>query len=230
MTALPPVFGFAALTVLAFEAARHLAKRVGHPVLNPTLVSILALIGLLSLGRVPYASYMQGGAVIAWLLGPATVALGIPLARHAGAIRRDSLPILLALLAGAVTAAVAGPLVLALCGGASALQLAMAPKAATTPIAMAVAREIGGAASLAAVFAIAGGVVVAIAARPLLGWLRIEDHRAFGLAAGVAGSGIGAAEAVARDPQAGAYAALGVGLTAIATALLVPMLAGLHLM
>ncbi len=222
-----PGIGFAAGTVLAFEAALRLARLVRHPALNPTLVAILAVMAGLVVGHVPYAAYARGAAPVSWLLGPATVALGVPLARNLGAIARDSLAVLVSLAAGALTAAIAGPLVLAACGGSGALGLAMAPKAATTPIAMAVAREIGAAPALAAVFAIAGGVIVAIAARPLLGWLGIEDHRAFGLAAGVAGSGIGAAEAVARDAEAGAYAALGVGLTAVATALVVPALAAL---
>lgn len=223
------MLGFAAITVLVFEAAHMLARRLDHPALNPTLVTILVMIGLLRLSHAGYPRYIESVAPIAWLLGPATVALGIPLARNLGAIVRDSLPILASLCAGAVTAAVTGPLVLAAFGGSHMLQRAMAPKAATTPIAMAVAHEIGATPALAAIFAIAGGVTVAIAVRPLLSWLGISDPRAFGLAAGVAGSGIGAAEAVRRDPEAAAYAALGVGLTAIATAVIVPLLAHWHL-
>lgn len=229
MTHLGPTFGFAVITVLLFEASRALAGRFGHPVLNPTLVTILAVIGVLAACGVPYSDYMRGGGLIAWLLGPATVALGVPLARNLGAIARDGLAIIVSLCAGALTAAITGPCVLAAFGGSAVLERAMAPKAATTPIAMAVAHEIGGMPSLAAIFAIAGGVTVAVAARPVLNRLRIRDRRAFGLAAGVAGSGIGAAEAVAQGPEATAYAALGVGLTAIATALLVPILAGLGL-
>ena len=229
MTHLAATILFAALTVGAFEAAGLLSRRIGHPALNPTLLAILALIAVLGGFGVSYPAYMRGGAPIAWLLGPATVALGVTLARNMGAILRDGPAILVALIAGAVTAAISGPLVLSLLGGSGALAQAMAPKAATTPIAMAVAREIGGTASLAALFAIAGGVVVAVALRPLLGWLGVDEPRAFGLAAGVAGSGIGAAEAVAHTQEAGAYAALGVALTAIATALIVPVLAMLHL-
>jgi putative effector of murein hydrolase len=221
--------GFAAITILAFEVAMLVSQRIGHPASNPTLFTILGLIALLTVFHIPYAAYMEGGAPISWLLGPATVALGGPLARNLGNILRDRRPVMLALLAGTITAALTGPIVLALLGGSQTLELAMAPKAATTPIAIKVAHEIGGQPSLAAVFAIAGGVTVAIVIRPLLRWLRVEDHRAFGLAAGVAGSGIGAAEAVARDPVAGAYAALGVGLTAIATALIVPVLVAFKL-
>ncbi|WP_174502648.1 LrgB family protein [Acidiphilium sp. C61] len=222
-----PEFGFTAATMLIFEAALWMTRRVKHPALNPTLLTILVIMAGLAAGRVPYPTYARGSEPLAWLLGPATVALGVPLARNLSAIIRDSAAIFVSLTSGALTAAISGPLVLKVLGGTSVLGLAMAPKAATTPIAMVVAQEIGASPSLAAVFAIAGGVIVAIAARPLLGWFGIEDHRAFGLAAGVAGSGIGAAEAVARDPEAGAYAALGVGLTALATALVVPVLATL---
>lgn len=230
MTHFGPAIGFAAITVLVFEGSRLLARRFGHPILNPTFITILAIIGVLAVGRVPYSEYMRGGALIAWLLGPATVALGAPLARNLGTIARNGLPIIVSLCVGAATAAISGPLVLAAFGGSGALERAMAPKAATTPIAMAVAHEIGGTPSLAAIFAIAGGVTVAVAARPVMTWLGVEDSRAFGLAAGVAGSGIGAAEAVTQGPEAAAYAALGVGLTAITTALFVPILAGLGLL
>ena len=142
--------------------------------------------------------------------------------------RRNSWPIGAAIVAGAVSAAISAPLILRLFGGSQVLALSMAPKSVTTPIAMQISARIGGVPALAAVFAIVGGIIVAVIAEPVLARLRITDHRVFGLTAGVAGSGVGAAQAVSRNPQAGAYAALAVGVNAIVTAILVPVFSSWH--
>jgi putative effector of murein hydrolase len=101
----------------------------------------------------------------------------------------------------------------------------MAPKAATTPIAMAVSEQIGGVPALTAALAILGGIVAAVAGQHMLQRLQINDWRAHGLAAGVAGSGVAAAQVAARDELGAAFAALAIGLNGLVTALLVPMLA-----
>ena len=175
-----------------------------------------------------YATYLHGGGLIAWLLGPATVALGIPLARHRKAISQDAMAIGAAAFVGAMVSAIVAPLLIHALGGSSLLVLSIAPKSVTTPIAIAIAERTGGVPALAAVFAIIGGVIVAVIAEPILRRFGIQDHRTFGITAGVSGSGIGAAQAVDRHPQAGAYAALAVGLNSILTALLVPVLEALH--
>jgi putative effector of murein hydrolase len=212
------------LSIAAFVLGKAVYRRARHPAANATLIAMLVVIFVLLLSHRSYAAYMHhGGGVIAWLLAPATVALGIPLARHAKTMAQESWPIGAAVVAGAVSAAISAPLILRLLGGSQVLALSMAPKAVTTPIAMQISARIGGVPALAAVFAIVGGIIVAVIAEPVLTRLGITDHRVFGLTAGVAGSGIGAAQAVSRNPQAGAYAALAVGVNALVTAILVPI-------
>jgi putative effector of murein hydrolase len=219
---------FVALSIIAFAIGKALNRRFRHPAANATLIAILIVIAVLMVSRQNYSAYLQGGGIIAWLLGPATVALGIPLARHRKAISQDAMAIGAATFAGAIISAIVAPLLIQLLGGSSLLALSMAPKSVTTPIAMAIAERTGGVPALAAVFAIIGGVIVAVIAEPILRRFGIQDHRTFGITAGVSGSGIGAAQAVDRHPQAGAYAALAVGLNSILTALLVPVLEALH--
>jgi putative effector of murein hydrolase len=219
---------YVALSVAAFAVGKAVNRRMKHPVANATLIAIAIVIFVLLGSGQSYASYLHGGKWIAWLLGPATVALGIPLARHRNAIAYDAMAIGLAVFVGAVVSAVFAPLLLQALGGSSLLVLSIAPKAVTTPIAMAIAERVGGVPALAAVFAIIGGVIVAVSAEPVLRRIGIQDHRAFGLSMGAAGSGIGAAQAVDRHPQAGAYAALAVGLNSVLTALLLPVLLRLH--
>jgi putative effector of murein hydrolase len=89
---------------------------------------------------------------------------------------------------------------------------------------MGIAQGVGGEPALTATFAILAGILVSIAVEHLLGWAKVKDWRAFGLAAGTAGSGIGTARAFQLNEQAGAFAGLALGLNGLATAIVVPLL------
>jgi len=101
----------------------------------------------------------------------------------------------------------------------------MAPEAVTTPIAIAVSQQVGGIPALTAALAIAGGLVAAIIGKFMLDRMHIVDWRAHGLAACVAGSGVAAAQVASLDGLAAAFAALGVALNGLVTALVVPLVA-----
>lgn len=76
-----PLFGVA-ITTGIYIVADTFRKRTGIPLANPLLVSIIVLIGLLSVFKIPLGSYQVGGAWISFLIKPATVALAIPLYYH----------------------------------------------------------------------------------------------------------------------------------------------------
>jgi putative effector of murein hydrolase len=61
----------------------------------------------------------------------------------------------------------------------------------------------------------------------MLHGLKVRDWRAHGLAAGLAGSAVAAAQVAARNELGAAFAALGIGLNGLLTALLVPVLVAL---
>lgn len=105
-------------------------------------------------------------------------------------------------------------------GGTRAVALSMAPKAVTTPIAMAVSAEIGGIPALTAALAIIGEIVAAIIGQRMLGRMRIDDWRARGLAAGIGGNGVAAARVATLDGLAAAFAAHGIAPNGLATAIL----------
>lgn len=215
-----------AATVAVYACCLRLHAWLGqHPLANPTLATILVVAASLRLAGIDAGAYARGAWPLVMLLGPATVALGVPLAANLPAIRRNLAGVALGVLGGVLVAGVSAVLILRACGVDAAIARAMLPKTATTPIAMGVAGGLGGDPSLAATFAIASGLVVALALRPVLAALRIRGEAAAGLAAGVAGSGIGAASAARIGEEAAAFAAMGVGLTGLATALLAPLLA-----
>ena len=214
------------VTLGAYVAGRCLQSLCrGSPFVSPVLIA-MAVVGMVLLGTdTSYQSYFQGAQFINFLLGPVTVALAVPLAENFAIVRRNLASIGLALTAGSLTSVVSGAGVVWLLGGTRDVVLSMAPKAVTTPIAMAVSQQIGGVPALTAALAILGGIVAAIIGRGMLIQFQIDDWRAHGLAAGVAGSGVAAAQIAALDEVGAAFAALGIGLNGLLTALLVPLLA-----
>lgn len=219
-----PLLGLT-LTLLAYQAAFALYRRAGHhPLLNPVLIAVAILVSVLSLTGTDYQTYFDGAQFVHFLLGPATVALAIPLYAQWDRLRSLFGPLLVALLAGSLTAALSAAGIAAALGASRESMMSLAPKSVTTPIAMGVAEGLGGLPSLTAVLVIATGILGAVSARYIYRWLRIEDHAVRGFAIGLASHGIGTARAFQVSEQAGAFAALGMGLNALLTPAILPWL------
>jgi putative effector of murein hydrolase len=171
----------------------------------------------------PYETYFQGAQFVHFLLGPATVAIAVPLVRHRALVRANILPMLAALSAGAVTAVVSVVAVAAL-GVPREILVSLAPKSVTAGIAMAISESMGGRPALTAVLVITTGVMGAVIVSPLMNALKIRDYAARGFAAGLTSHGIGTARAFAVDEVAGTFAGIAMGLKGVATALVVPLL------
>jgi putative effector of murein hydrolase len=216
------------VTFAAYVGGRYIQRAFGGSVFASPVLAAIAIVAAVVLATgTDYKTYFVGAQFINFLLGPATVALAIPLARNVRIIRKNLGSVGLALLAGSFTSIVSGVGLVWLFGGSRTVALSMAPKAVTTPIAVAVSEQIGGIPALTAALAILGGILAAAVGQPALYGLRITDWRAHGLAAGLAGSAVAAAQVAARNELAAAFAALGVGFNGLLTAILAPALVNL---
>lgn len=219
-----PLLGLT-LTLLAYQGAWWLHKRSGFsPLANPVLIAVSALVTLLLVTGTPYQTYFDGAQFVHFLLGPATVALAIPLYTQFGRVKAMLVPVIVGLLIGSFTAAVSAVLIARLFGASLATQLSLAPKSVTTPIAMGVAERIGGIPSLTAALVIATGILGAVSARYIFDFIKIKDPAIRGFALGVTSHGIGTARAFQVNEQMGAFAALAMGMNGLVTALLLPVL------
>jgi putative effector of murein hydrolase len=218
-----PLFAIV-LTLGAYLFGVEIEKRLRKPLANPVLIAIVIIGITLRLLHLSYQDYFTGAQFIYFLLGPATVALAIPMVRALEHMRRGFWPMISALLAGSLIGLLSGYAIVRLLGGSQAVALSMAPKSLTTPIAIAVSASIGGIASLSAVLAILGGIFVAISIDPVLNWLKIHEPSARGLAAGTAGSGIGASRVIPQHTLSAAFAGVAIGANGILTAILAPLL------
>jgi predicted murein hydrolase (TIGR00659 family) len=214
-----------ALTLVSWIAADAIASACGrHPLINPVLIAIALMGGMLVATGTPYETYFQGAQFVHFLLGPATVAIAVPLVRHRALVRANLLPMLAALVAGAATAVVSVVAVAAALGVPREILVSMAPKSVTAGIAMAISESMGGRPALTAVLVITTGVMGAVIVSPLMNALKIRDYAARGFAVGLTSHGIGTARAFAVDEIAGTFAGIAMGLNGVATALLVPLL------
>lgn len=218
------------VTLGAYRLGLWLRDRTGaHPLAQPVLVAIVLVGTLVVLADVDYASYADDTALITFVLGPATVALAVPLHRQLARLRGFVLPLLTAVTAGAVVSVAAAVGLVRLLGGDELLARSMAPKATTTPVAIAVSDTLGGLPPLTAAVTITAGILGAVAGPSVLSLLRVHDHRARGLAVGSASHGIGTGRMIVDHPVEGAFSGLAMGLTALATSLVAPLLVALML-
>ena len=213
------------LTLAAYVIAYYAYERSGmNPLVNPVAVSVALLVLLLYATDIEYGTYFDGAQFVHFLLGPATVALAVPLYANIRIVRRAAIPMLLALLVGSVTAVGSAVDIAALMGGSMETLLSLAPRSVTTPIAMGISERVGGLPSLTAVLVILTGIIGAMSGTPLFNLFRIRDYRARGFAIGIAAHGIGTARAFQVNQVAGTFAGIGMGLNGLITAILVPLL------
>jgi len=217
-----PLFGIA-ITLGAYQLALAAYEKTRLVFLQPVLVSMLVLIVVLLSSGVDYAEYRKSTEILSILLGPATVALAVPLYLNLRRIRLLLWPTLTTLVLGGVFAT---GLCLALgwlFGAEHMILMTMAPKSVTSPIAMLVAEQLGGVAALAAVFVLITGVLGAILGPGLLSLAGVENPAARGMALGLTAHAVGTALALQEGEECGAFAALGMSLMGVATALFLPL-------
>ncbi|WP_239456287.1 LrgB family protein [Nocardioides solisilvae] len=212
------------VTLLGYQLGLQLRDRTGgHPVAQPVLVAIVVTVLFLTIADVDYAVYADGARLISFWLGPATVALAVPLHRQVRRLRGVVGPMLVAVPLGAVVSIVSAHGLVRLLGGGEELALTLAPKAATTPVSIALSEQVGGIPALTAVVTVVAGVLGAVAGPTVLTLARVRDRRARGLAMGASSHGIGTSRALHEDETEGAFSGLSMGLTALATSLLLPL-------
>lgn len=219
-----PLLGLT-LTLLAYLLGYWLYRRTGmNQLANPVLLAVGLLVGLLWVTDTTYKVYFDGAQFVHFLLGPATVALAVPLYSQLPRLRADWLPISAAMILGVVTAALSAIGIAWLFGASRQTLLSLAPKSVTAPVAMGISEKLGGLPSLTAVLVVLTGVIGAVFGTKLFDLLRIRDDSVRGIAIGVTSHGIGTARAFQVSEQMGAFSGLAMALSAFLTALLLPYL------
>lgn len=218
-------FGFT-LTLLLFLGAKALIgnrKNMIFLVFNPLIISIVAIIALLTILDIPFETYEKGANYLKFFLGPITVSLALPLYRQLGKLKENAIPLLIGVIVGAITGIVSVIVLGKVFHISHDMVLSLVPKATTTAIGVEISQKIGGAPSITIGCIIVAGVTGSIVAEPIFKALRIKSPSAKGLALGTASHVYGTNKALSMGEEEGAMSSLAIGLAGIITAILVPI-------
>ncbi|MCQ4327087.1 LrgB family protein [Pseudomonas stutzeri] len=223
-----PLFGVG-ITLVIFQLAYAAYEKTRWVFLQPVLVSMTLIVGVLLLCGLDYAEYRISAQWLTILLGPATVALAVPLYLNLRRIRELFGPIVITLLVAGTFATALGMALAWAFGADEMILMTLAPKSVTSPIAMLVAEQIGGVVALAAVFVMITGVLGAILGPELLRRFGVQHPAARGIALGLTAHAVGTAQALQESDECGAFAALAMSLMGVMTAVLLPLAVALLL-
>jgi predicted murein hydrolase (TIGR00659 family) len=222
-----PLLGLS-ITLLAYIIGMKLyLKSHSNPLVNPVAIAIMLIIAYLFITGTAFETYFDGAQFVHFLLGPATVALAVPLYQQLAKLRAIWLPVMISVLVGSATGALSSVGLAWLLGASRETVLSMAPKSMTTPIAMGVSEKLGGLPSLTAVLVISTGIIGAVLGTRLFELMHIEDDSVKGVALGLNAHGIGTARAFQVSPEMGAFSGLGMALMAFSGPVLIPWLLSL---
>ncbi|XQY91047.1 LrgB family protein [Metabacillus sp. HB246100] len=212
------------LTLGIYYLMKKIYMNIHHPLLVPIFTTSIILVVLLLLLQVPYEMYMVGGRWIDELLGPAVVALAIPLYDNRKMIRKNVVSIFISIFSGSIIGILSGVLLSVIIGLDDNLIASIAPKSVTTPIAMEISALLGGTPAIAAVYVMVAGISGTIFGPFLMRKATIHHPISIGIGFGTASHGIGTAKALELGTVEGALSSISLTLSAIFTSLLCPII------
>ena len=222
-----PVFGLA-LTLTIYLLSLGLYHRVGRPgLLSPVLVTVLGVAAVLQLTGMPYALYMDQVALLTLLLGPATVALALPLLRNGAALASSAGAVAAALVIGGVVSIAVTVGAMVGFGADEAMLRAALPRSVTSPVGLTIAETLGASVPMAVVLTLISGTLGAVIGPALLTLVRVRDERARGFAIGMTSHGIGTSRVLGESTTAGGWSSAAMVLNALAMTLVLPLVAQL---
>lgn len=213
-----------ALTFIIYVASQLLQRRTGISMLNPILLSTVAIIVFLLVCDIDYGTYSKGGEFIDFWLKPAVVALGVPLYRQLESIKKQFLPILLAEVAGCIVGIASVVIVAQMLGASREVVMSLASKSVTTPIAIEVTQAIGGIPALTAAVVVCTGIFGGMTGFRMMKLSRVKSPIAQGLSMGTAAHAVGTSVAMETGYRYGAFSSLGLTINGLFTALLTPFI------
>lgn len=212
------------VTLFAYLFSRFIFLKYQSPLLNVVLLGASMVIATLLLLDIPYSSYIPAKDIMTFLLGPATVALAIPLYRSRDLLKKYGFIICVSVAAGSTVSMAIAMLIAKLGGLSNEVIISAGPKSVTAPIAIEIAQISGGDPGLAVAFVVATGVFGAAVGPALLNWFKISNPSARGLALGTVAHALGVVMALMENEESGAMASAAMALAAIFTSIIAPFM------
>ena len=217
------IYAYSLLTIAAFWVALQINKRLQSVVFNSFILTVLILIGVLLLAKIPYDDYMTGNAPLNNLLGLSVVALALPLYEQLRQIAAYWKIILLITTVASLLSMLTGAGLALLFGASPEIVATVLPKSVTTPIAMAISQNIGGVPAVAAVGVVVAGLQGSVFGYLVLKKLNLKYSEAIGLSVGAVSHALGTVSCMEIEAKAGSYSSIALVLCGIISSILAPL-------
>lgn len=215
------------ITISAYKIGILIYEKSGkHALLQPIVIAYVIMLPILLLAKIPYKQYFDAVFILHFFLGPATVALALPLYKNLKLIQSYFLPIIITLFAGGIFTILSAVGILWLFDASKITMLSMTTKSVTAPITLITAHDIGANASLAIGFVVITGLLGALFGTFVFKLLKIKHDAAKGFALGLISHAVGTARAFEISENAAAFSALAMGLVGVFIAVLLPIVIG----
>ncbi|MBP6164163.1 MAG: LrgB family protein [Aliarcobacter sp.] len=213
------------ITLASFKLGIIIYEKMNkHTLLQPIIIAYAILLTLIIYTNTSFEEYFKSVEIIHFFLGPATVALALPLYKNLKYIKSLFLPIVLTLFIAGIFSIVIAVCFLWIFGAELPTILSMTTKSITAPIAIITSQQIGAIPSLAVGFVLIAGIIGALFGTMVFKFMKIKHDTSKGFALGLVSHGIGTARAIEISEKAGAFSALAMGLSGIFTAIFLPMI------
>lgn len=212
------------ISIVAFEFGLYLNKKTKMSLFNPLAVSIVLIIFILSIFNIDYEYYNQGGKLLSFFLGPATVILAVPLYKQLELLKSNYKAILIGITLGSLSGIVTIIFLARLFDLDEKIRLSLIPKSVTTPIGIEISQQIGGLTSMTVAAIVLTGIFGAVLGPFICSLFKIEDRVALGIAIGTSSHALGTTRALELGETEGAMSSLAIGVTGLITVVIVPLL------
>lgn len=212
------------LTTLIYILAVKLFVLSKSSIINPILISIVAIIAILKIFNIPYETYNIGGSIFTTLITPATVALAIPLHKNLHLLKKHFKSILTGIIVGNTLNCILVGYICKLFAYKPEIIASFMPKSVTTAIAVGLAKNINGIESITIILVIVTGITGATLGPSIYKMLNVDDKVAIGVSLGSASHAVGTSKAIEMDKEIGAMAGLSIGLTGLYVILIAPLI------
>ncbi|MCO4781740.1 MAG: LrgB family protein [Candidatus Cloacimonetes bacterium] len=213
------------LTIASFQLGIIVYEQFNkHTLLQPIIISSAIVMSALLITGFAYEEYYKHVKIIHFFLGPATVALALPLFNNLKHVKTLFIPIMITLIVGGVASVLIAVGLLWILDANIPTILSMTTKSITAPIAIITSEQIGAIPSLAVSFVIITGIIGALFGTSIFKIINVKHDISKGFALGLISHGIGTGRAVEISEKAAAFSALAMGLSGIFTAILLPII------
>ena len=215
------IYLFSLLTIFAFLAGQQISRKLRSSVLNPFLIALVIVVALLYFLDIPYYSYYQGNFPLNNLLGVSVVALALPFYEQLPQIRKKWKPIVAVLLFSTFVAMFTGVFFAVILGAHQDILATIIPKSVSTPIAIAIAGQIGGSSAITAVGVMIAGSVFGFS---ILHWLGVRNVRAIGLTMGSVSHALGTGRCMEYSVKTGSYSSIALVACGVLSSIFAPIM------